>query len=90
MFLGRQAISTNPDALTLGQQYEIAAGSLDLDMAVGTSGLTEAMLIRALNGMIGARVWVGVHTGDPGANGTANLVTDIGRIELVLADFTVT
>ena len=98
-FLGRKPISTDPAPLTLGQPYELAAGALDLinptsgfdsnGVAV-ESGYTEAMMRRAINGMIGARLWVGVHTDDPGANGTANLVTDIGRIEFVLADFAVT
>lgn len=76
-------------SLTLGQQYELAAGALDFVQLIGSSGMTEAMARRAITGMIGTAVWVGVHTGDPGVAGTANLVTGVGRIELALADFTI-
>ncbi len=60
-FLRSQAISTDPDALALGERYLIAGG-----------------------------VWVQFHTGAPGANGTDNVIDELGRVQIAQAAFTVT
>ena len=85
--LGRQAFSTNPDALELGDRYELAASALVLTQPEG-SGETNHLSERKLRGAVAGGVWVSWHTGNPGANGTANPVTGIARTPVVAGNFT--
>ena len=72
-FLQRVAISNNPAALQLGQQIRIAASGITLT-ATPANGETEAMAKRGLEGRLDGGVWVQFHDGDPGANGTSNVI----------------
>ena len=88
-FLGSQAISTDPDALVLGDRYQIAAGALLIDQPAGANE-TATMAERAVRGRIAGGVWVQFHTGAPGANGTDNVIDELGRVSIAQAAFTVT
>ena len=88
-FLGSQAISTDPDALALGERYEIVAGLLLIDQPLG-AGETEAMAQRKVNGAIAGGLWVQFHTGAPGNVGTDNVIDELDRVNIAEADFTVT
>ena len=88
-FLGRQAISTNPDALTLGERYTFPAGSLVITQPAGTNE-TEAMAQRAAGGKVAGGVWISYHTGDPGTTGADNTITELGRVSVPAADWTIT
>ena len=85
--LGRQAISTNPDPLALGDRYELSAGALVLTQPEGT-GETNHLSERKIRGAVSGSVWVAWHTGDPGADGTANPVTGIARTPIAATNFT--
>ena len=85
--LGRQAISTDPDALALGDRYEFAAGALVFTQPEGT-GETNHMSERKVRGVVLGDVWISWHTGDPGTNGTANSVTGIPRTPVAATNFT--
>ena len=85
--LGRQSISTNPDALALGDRYEFPAGDLVFTQPEGT-GETNHMSERKLRGAVDGGVWVSWHTGDPGAAGTANTITEIARTPIAATGFT--
>ncbi len=88
-FLWAKAISTNPDALALGERYEIAADALVLNQPTG-AGETEAMATRALNGRIAGTLHLQFHTGAPGANGTANVLPALPRVAIAQAAWTLT
>ena len=49
-----------------------------------------AMAERAVRGRIAGGVWVQFHTGAPGAQGTDNVITELGRVQIAQAGFTVT
>ena len=86
--LGPKAISTNPDALALGEKLAIAVEALVLTTPVGVDE-TAAMAERAARGKVGGGVWVQFHTGAPGANGTDNVIDELGRVAIAQADWTV-
>ena len=87
-YLHSQAISTNPDALTLGAQFQIAADELVINQAAAANE-QNAMVIRKLNGAIAGGVWIQYHTGAPGADGTDNVIA-IARTEIAESAWTVT
>lgn len=82
------AITTNPDALVLGDRYELAAEALVLTQNPA-AGETAAMAERAVRGRIAGGVWVQFHTGAPGAAGTGNVISELGRTEIAQAAWTV-
>ena len=86
--LQSQAISTDPDALALGERYEIAAEALVIGQPAAANE-TAAMAERAVRGRIAGGVWVQFHTGAPGANYTDNAIGELVRVEIAQADFTV-
>ena len=85
--LWRGTITTDPDALAQNDRYQFAAGALRLEYTAGT-GETAAMEQRAVRGKIRGGIWISYHTGDPGANGTANLI-GIARTAVAENAFTV-
>ena len=87
-FLWRTAIQGNPSPLTAGEGYEFAAGALIIRQDVGT-GETEAMAQRAAAGRVKDGVWVQYHNGDPGADGTANVIPDLTRTNIAESDFSI-
>ena len=84
--LGAQAISTNPDALALGDRLQFAAGALVIAQPEDT-GETNHLSERKVRGAVDGGVWVSYHTDDPG-DGTANLIPGIARTPIDAADFT--
>ena len=86
--LWAQAISTDPSALDLGEQYRIAAEALVIDQPTGP-GETEAMAERAIRGRIAGTLYLQFHTGAPGANGTGNVLPALPRVAIREADWTV-
>ena len=89
VFLHRQSISTDPSALALGQRFNIAAAAMKLIQPTAT-GETEGMAERKIRGAILGGVWIQWHTGDPGSAGTSNVITELGRTNVLAADFTLT
>ena len=87
-FLQSQQISTDPAALALGERYEIAAEALVINQPAGANE-AAAMAGRAVRGRIAGGVWVQFHTGAPGAQGTDNVIAELGRVEIAQAGFTV-
>ena len=85
--LGRQAISTDPDALALGDRYELDADALVLTQPEGP-GETNHMSERKIRGAVLGGIWISWHTDDPGPDGADNLVTGIARTPISAANFT--
>lgn len=86
-FLGSVQITTNPDPLQLDERMQIAAGALVLTQPTST-GETAKMAVRALNGRIGAALWISYHTSSPGTDGSAGLIP-IARTGIVASAWTV-
>ena len=86
--LGTKAISTDPDALALGEKLEFAAETLVINQPAGADE-TVAMAERAVRGKIAGGVWVQFHTGAPGANGTDNVISELNRVAIAQAAWTV-
>ena len=86
-FLHRQSISNDPDPLALGERFNIAAGVMKLIQPTGT-GETEAMAERKIRGAILGGVWIQWHTGNPGTNGTTNIITELARTPVAQNAFT--
>ena len=84
--LGSQGISTDPDALALGDRYQFAAGALVITQPEGT-GETSHLSERKVRGAVEGGVWVTWHTGAPGALGMDNLIPEITPTEIAAADF---
>ena len=82
-------ISTDPAPLVLNEIYEIAAGAIVLTQPVGV-GETEEMAKRGLRGRILGGVWIQYHTGAAGNDGTANVISELGRSQATQANFSVT
>ena len=87
-FLQSQQISTDPAALALGERYEIAVEALVINQPAGANE-SAAMAERAVRGRIAGGVWVQFHTGAPGAQGTDNVIAELGRVEIAQGGFTV-
>ena len=85
-YLDQKSISNNPDALVLGERYEIAAETLVITQDKATNESDE-MAIRALRGRIKDGFWVQVHDDDPGLNGTSNRISGIVRAKIEESDF---
>ena len=81
--------SENPDPLALGDTYVLAIGALVIESDVVTN-MTETMAQRSATGKVAGGVWIQYHTGSPGVNGTANVITDLGRAQVTQAQFTIT
>ena len=86
-FLATQSISTNPAALVLGEKYEFAVNALVLNQPQATDEQAE-MAIRALKGKVGTSFYIQFHTGAPGSNGTANVISDLGRKQVTASQMT--
>ena len=54
-----------------------------------TGNETEAMAMRKLTGAVAGGLWVQFHTGDPGANGTSNAISELGRVQVTQAQWTI-
>lgn len=87
-FLQSQQISTDPAALALGERYEIAAEALVINQPAGANE-SAAMAERAVRGRIAGGVWVQFHSGAPGAQGTDNVIAELGRVQIAQGGFTV-
>ena len=87
-FLQSQQLSTDPAALALGERYEIAAEALVITQPAGANE-AAAMAERAVRGRIAGGVWVQFHTGAPGAQGTDNVIAELGRVQIAQGGFTV-
>ena len=67
-FYGGIALTNNPDAVdALGQVYSVASGAVVVTMAM--QDFADAMAARILDSGLG-EVFLGLHNGVPGANGT--------------------
>ena len=83
-FLRREGIDNNPAALALGQSFQFAIGELVFtDTEDSANGETNDMAVRGIRGKFDGTVYIQWHSGDPGANGTANV---IGLARTALAD----
>ena len=87
-YLDDGTISTNPDALALGDTYSIAVNAITFTQNP-TGNETEAMAMRKLTGAVAGGLWVQFHTGDPGANGTSNAISELGRVQVTQAQWTI-
>ena len=87
-YLDDGTISTNPDALALGDTYSIAVNAITFTQNP-TGNETEAMAMRKLTGAVSGGLWVQFHTGDPGANGTSNAISELGRVQVTQAQWTI-
>ena len=87
-FLQSQQISTDPAALALGERYEIAAEALVINQPAGANESAD-MSERAVRGRIAGGVWVQFHSGAPGAQGTDNVIAELGRVQIAQGGFTV-
>ena len=85
----REDISTNPDALSLGDRLEIAANALTLNQPASANE-TEAFARKALQGRIAGGLWIQFHTGDPGSSGNSNVITELGRVQIAQSGWTIT
>ena len=81
------ALSPDPAALTADQFYRIAVNGITLRVPIGSQGATESAARDALNGILNGGGWFQLHSGDPGANGTDNVLTPT-RIQIPIARFT--
>ena len=86
-FLAKQAISTNPAPLAENEQYEFAVNALTMNQPQATGEQSE-MAIRALKGKVGTSFYIQFHTNDPGSNGTANVISLLGRTQVTAAQMT--
>ena len=80
IFLWGRAITSNVDAIALGEKYRIPPRDVVLTQNLD-GGETEAMARRALNGRIEGTLYVSFHTGAPGLTG-ANESSEIGRVAI--------
>lgn len=87
-YLDQQSLGNNPDALVLGERYEIKADKIIITQNKAANESDE-MAIRAIRGRIKNGVYVQVHTGAPGANGTNNVISGIARVHIPENGFTV-
>ena len=85
-------LTNNPDALTLGQSIEIAAGGIvqTLTRLTATSTLREyeESVKRKLQGWIDGGIWVQYHDGGPGTAATSN-VMNLARTAVAESAWTV-
>lgn len=84
-FYGSQSVSNDPDALAVGEHWQVAAGQVVLTFSDGDMQATWAKFLADL--AAGVTLWLSGHTDDPGDNG-ANEATYTGysRVELVPAN----
>jgi len=68
--------------------YGFAANALVIKQVIGPGETSEAAT-RALEGRIAGGLWVQCHDGDPGDEGTENVIPVIGRIEISESDWTI-
>ena len=87
-YLDDGTISTNPDALALGDTYSIAINAITFTQNP-TGNETEAMAMRKLTGAVSGGLWLQFHTGDPGNNGTSNAIGELGRVQVTQAQWTI-
>ena len=91
-FLFAVPITGNPDALALGEFYQVPIGDLDLTQAATSNAnikLGEAGARRMLTGLITGGGWAAVFDGDPGTTG-ANEIGAIDRVQQAVTIFAVT
>lgn len=81
-------ITGDPDALIQDARFQIPVNGLVFRQNAGT-GETEEFAQRGLRGRIDGGVWVQWHTGDPGANGTANIIA-LARTQVAESGFNIT
>ena len=75
-FLGSNAFSNDPDAVSaLGEVFRVADGAFEIPFSAG-GDFNDAFCRRLLGSGLGT-LYVGLHSGDPGANGTSDEETDI-------------
>lgn len=88
-FLSWVALANNPSALVLGERLQFAAGALTVTQAAGANESEESAR-RAVRGWISGGVYVQFHTGNPGAAGTNNVISELNRVQIPQAGWTVT
>ena len=69
-YLQKVAVSGDPNALTLGATYEIAAQAIVFTQPQG-SGERPAMAMKKLEGVVADGIWVQFHEGDPDDTGSS-------------------
>ena len=82
--LFKRQISNNPDALTEGQPYQLAAGQIVLTIPNGQ--FDAPLALRGVVGCVSGGIWIQLHSGDPG-NANANALT-IPRVQAAAANWT--
>ena len=77
-FLQRRALTNNPSPARSGDTVEFAIGDLELTLTAGTG--TDATFAKDVleEYLDNHGIQVRLHSGDPGANGTANTLTGNG------------
>ena len=89
VYLGKAEADTTPDSTT-GAAFRIPAGAWKVKL--DDANQTDDALDRQLNGLKDGGLRFALHTGDPGAAGTANEVPDSGgysRVTVSAGDLTV-
>ena len=81
-FLLGQAVTGNPPALEVGQQYTITDGSFILTKTTGVT--TELGRQEELKGLIAGTRYISLHTADPGITG-ANEFVGAGYLRQAIA-----
>ena len=77
--LAQAEVVTTREALKLGEWYTFETRTLDFYQVSDTGGRTS-MARRALHGKIGEGFYIQLHDGDPGTEGTANIIQQLSRI----------
>lgn len=83
-FLWSARMTNNPDPLTAGQNYAIAADAIVLTRTAGTNE-SEENARRALRGILGGTIYLAMATG---ATASAELPGP-GRVAISLAEWTI-
>ena len=78
----------DPAALVANQFFQVPANMLVITQPVGVDGATPEMARRGAAGMVIGTTYVQMHSADPGANGTANILTAV-RAAIVNGSWTV-
>ena len=80
--------STDAALIVLSQQVTIPAGMLVITVAANTTS-SDAGAERGVRGYIRDGIWWQAHYGNPGTNRTANALTELGRVFIAQAGYTV-
>ena len=79
---------TDSATVRLGQAVRLPANIITITVPTPTNG-TAAAAVRAINGIIGTSLYVEAHYGTPGNDRLGNRLTELGMVNLLLAEWTV-